>query len=171
LTLKENIMTRRNSRRAAADPFSTWARLALKTGEMMMASAQVIGHRTGRMAAAGAIPNARDQKEFTLMGQEKIEAITESGQAVVASMVRLNQQMGKLAFEQWMSSATGIIAVATSNTMAQSGTRQAELVRHAMENSTAAASHLSGSIATVAHHGLKPIHSRATGNAKRLGKK
>jgi hypothetical protein len=41
---------------------------------MMSASAQVIGHRTGRMALAGPAPNARDRREIALMGQQKIEA-------------------------------------------------------------------------------------------------
>ncbi|MDB5770306.1 MAG: hypothetical protein JWM42_680 [Burkholderia sp.] len=163
-------MTRRRTRYATLDPLVAWSRLALKTGEMMVASAQVINHRTGRMATAGAIPNARDQKEFTLMGQEKVEAIAESGQAMAASMMRVNQQMRKLAFEQWMSGAIGFMSMATSRTMVQSGKRQAEFVRDAMENSAAAASHLSGSIVSMADHGLKPIHSRATDNAKRLRK-
>jgi hypothetical protein len=39
---------------------------------------------------------------------------------------------------------------------------------YAMTNSAATAPQIPGSIAHVAHHGLKPIHSRATGNAKRL---
>jgi hypothetical protein len=34
-------------------PFILWSDLATKTLEMMLASAQVIGHRTGRMALAG----------------------------------------------------------------------------------------------------------------------
>jgi predicted small secreted protein len=58
-----------------------WTRLAWKTGEMMMASAQVIHHRTLRMTAAGATPSARDRPEFALMGQEKLEAGVESAQA------------------------------------------------------------------------------------------
>lgn len=161
-------MTRRRTRRAAANPLSAWTNLALKTSEMMLASAQVIGHRTGRMAAAGAIPSARDQKEFALMGQEKIEAVAESTQAIAAQMIRANQQLGTLAFRQLIGGASGFMALAASRTMAQSGRRQAELVRDAVDNSADVASHLSGSIARLADHGLKPIHSRATGNAKRL---
>lgn len=161
-------MTRRRTRHAPADPLSTWTSLALKTGEMMLASAQVITHRTGRMAMAGANPSARDRKEFALMGQEKIQAVVESTRAIATDMMGVNQQLGTLAFQQWMGGANGFMALATSRTVAQSGKRQAEFVRSAMANSTAAASDLSGSIARLAHRGLKPIHSRATGNAKRL---
>jgi hypothetical protein len=45
-----------------------WGDLATKTLEMMLASAQVIGRRTGRMALAGDAPNARERREFALMG-------------------------------------------------------------------------------------------------------
>jgi hypothetical protein len=161
-------MTRRRTRRAPVNPFSAWTSLMLKTSEMMLASAQVIGHRTGRMATAGAIPSARDQKEFTLMGQEKIEAVAESTQAIAAQMIRVNQQLGTMAFEQLIGGAGRVMALAASRTIEQSGRRQAELVRDAVDNSADAASQLSGSIAGLAHHGLKPIHSRAMGNAKRL---
>jgi hypothetical protein len=36
------------------NPFLMWSRLAWKTGEMAIASAQVIGHRTSRPALSGA---------------------------------------------------------------------------------------------------------------------
>jgi hypothetical protein len=157
---------KRRRTRVPANPFAIWTSLAVKSGEMMLASAQVISHRTGRMASAGAIPNTRDQKEFTLMGQEKIEAATESAQAIAAQVMRANQQLGRLAFEQWMAGARSLMT--TSAFASSEG--QAKLVRSAMQNSAEMASHLSGSVAQLAHHGLKPIHSRATGNAKRLGK-
>src|SRR5450755_4652656 len=48
-------------------PFMLWGDLATKTLEMMLASAQVIGHRTGRMVLAGLAPNARDRHEFAFI--------------------------------------------------------------------------------------------------------
>ncbi len=40
-------------------PFMLWSDLATKTREMVLASAQVIGHRTGRMALAGGTSTGR----------------------------------------------------------------------------------------------------------------
>jgi hypothetical protein len=140
----------------------------MKSGEMMLASAQVIAHRTGRMARAGAIPNARDRKEFTLMGQEKIEAAAASAQAMGEQMMKANWQWAMLAYRQWMGSLNSLAAL-TTRTSVPAGKRHARLMRYAMLNPTEMAAHFSGSIARLAHHGLKPIHSRATGNAKRLG--
>jgi hypothetical protein len=153
-----------------ANPFALWAGLAMKTGEMMLASAQVINHRTGRMAAAGPSPNARDRREFTLMGQEKLAAATESAQAVATRMLNLNQQMGTIAFNQLVAGTAGIMSVAAARTIAQSSKAQAELVRDTVSSSAKAASQLADSVARAAHHGLKPVHSRATANAKRLAK-
>ena len=79
-------------------PFMFWSDLATKTLEMMLASAQVIGHRTGRMALAGPAPSARDRREFALMGQEKIEAGAQSAQAMAAHMMAMGQPWGALAF-------------------------------------------------------------------------
>jgi hypothetical protein len=56
--------------------------LAWKTGELLWAAPQVIGLRLARMALAGHAPGPRDQREFVLMGREKLEAAAESWQAM-----------------------------------------------------------------------------------------
>ncbi len=38
------------------NPFLMWSRLAWKTGEMAIASPQVVGHRTSRLALADPVP-------------------------------------------------------------------------------------------------------------------
>jgi hypothetical protein len=69
------------------DPMTLWMKLGTRTNEMLVASAQVIGHRTAQMANAGPLPSAPDQREFALMGQEKIEAATAAAQAMAAHMM------------------------------------------------------------------------------------
>ena len=163
-------MKRRISRNLPAYPFAVWTDLAWKTGEMMLASAQVVGHRTGRMAAAGSTPNVTDRREFALMGQEKIEAVTESVQAVAMQMMRMNSQVGARIFAQMVAGTVAMMSLATSRNSAQALTRQARLMR-VMTQSAATANQLSGSTARLAHSALKPLHSRATANARRLGKR
>ncbi len=77
-------------------PLMLWTNLAMKTLEMMLASAQVVGHRTGRMALAGPAPSARDRREFPSMGQEKIEAGAHSAQAMAAQMMSISPPWGAL---------------------------------------------------------------------------
>jgi hypothetical protein len=160
---------KRSSRRLSANPFAIWASLAFKTGEMMMASAQVIGHRTNRMATAGPLPNEQDRREFSLMAQEKMEAARESVQAMAMHMMTINQQIGAQAVGQMLAGATDMLSLATSLTPGQALVRQAKLISTLTQGGVRA-SQLSTSAARIARRGLKPIHSRATANAKRLGK-
>lgn len=169
--LLEIVLKRRSKApRMPANPLALWAGLAMKTGEMMLASAQVIQHRTGRMAAAGVVPSKRDRREFALMGQEKVAAASESMQAVATRMIKLNQQMGAIAFNSAVAGMTGIMSVAAAQTVAQSTKARVELMRDTMSSSAKAASQIADSVARAAQHGLKPVHGRATANAKRLGK-
>jgi len=151
-----------------ANPFLLWTDLALKTGEMMLASAQVISHRTSRMSKAGPTPNARDRREFALMGREKMEASVESAQAMAMRLMKVNPLLGAHAARQMLTSATAVMSLAASRTVGEAMKRQAALIR-AVTQSAATASRLSGSTARIAQRGLKPIHARATANARRLG--
>ena len=153
------------------NPFLMWSRLAWKTGEMALASAQVIGLRTKRIALAGSVPSARDQREFTLMGQEKGADAMESAQAVGARILMLNQQFAAFAFTQMLSASASLMSIAASRTSAESVERQSKLARDTMAGSIVATSKLSGSTAQLARRALKPVHARVSANVRRLGKK
>ena len=151
-------------------PFMVWSDLATKTLEMMLASAQVIGHRTSRMALAGAAPNARDRREIALMGQEKVEAGARSAQAMAAHMMTVSQPWGALAFRHIPRNSAAFMSLASSQTPSQLIARQAALAR-ALGQSAVSMANVSKSATKLAHRGLKPIHAKATANAKRLGKR
>jgi hypothetical protein len=151
-------------------PFMLWSDLATKTLEMMLASAQVIGHRTGRMALAGAAPNARDRREIALMGQEKIEAGAQSARAMAAHMMTMNQPVGALAFHHILRSTAAFLSLVSSRTPSQLLARQAALAR-ALGQSAVSMADVSINATKLVHRGLKPIHAKATANAKRLGKR
>ena len=55
-------------------PTRAQRKLAQQALGLSMATPLVVAHRVGRMAAAGPSPNARDRKEFELMGAEKMAA-------------------------------------------------------------------------------------------------
>ena len=154
----------------SADPFSVWADVAMKTCEMMAASAEVIGHRAGRMAVAGPIPNASDQREFALMGQEKIEAAAESARAMAEFVMTMNRQLGAQAFSQMLTGSTAMILLAASRSVGQSIERQGDLVR-TMTESAITATELPNSAGLLAQEAVKPIYSRTKANARRLGRR
>ena len=151
------------------NPFLQWSSLAFRTSEMMLASAQVIGHRTGRMAAAGPNPSLRDRREFALMGQEKIEAAALSAQAIAMQMMRVYLQFGAQAFQQMLAGTTALMTLTTSRPAGLSMAQQTKLLG-SMSKAGQAVARLSGATAGIARRGLKPVHARATANARRLRK-
>ncbi|MGE5385304.1 MAG: polyhydroxyalkanoate granule-associated phasin [Betaproteobacteria bacterium] len=158
------------SRRRTANPFMVWTELALKAGEMMAASAQVIGHRTQRLALASTPPSARDQREFALMGTEKIAAATESAQAMALRLMSMNPWLVPNALRHMSNAASAMVALSTSRSAGEFIAGQTRLTE-ALIRSASTASHLAASAGELASHGIKPIHSRATANARRLKKR
>lgn len=154
----------------AENPYTVWGDLAAQTSEMMTASAQVITHRGLRMAMAGPVPNRRDQEEFSLMGQEKMDALSESAHAMTIRMLGLHQQVAKLALQELLTGTKELIAFATGTFLKPNPIEKNKPVNRHLKQSTNLLSQLNASIADVAQTGLDPLHSRATANAKRLAK-
>ena len=144
-----------------------WAGLTVETGEMLAASAQVIGLRVARMAAAGPLPSARDQREFALMVQEKFDAALASAMA----MGRLGLSIGSgFAVQIWcdlFEAYSAMLSLASSGSLRQSVERQADLTR-TLARSAVSAGGLGTAGARIARRGLQPIHATATANARRL---
>lgn len=150
-------------------PFMLWSNLGTKTLEMMLASAQVIAHRSRRMALAGHKPNARDRREFALMGQEKIEAGAKSAQAMAVHMLSMGQPLGALAYRDFLRNYAAFMSFASSRTVGQMIARQAAFARTLGQSAVSIAGG-SKNVTRLAHRGLKPIHAKAVANAQRLGK-
>ena len=151
-------------------PFLLWSRLAWQTGEMAMASAQVIGQRTARPVFTGAAPGANDLREFALMGREKSEAALESARAASGRMLTLNRQFAELAIRQMLSAWAGLMSVAVSRSVPESVKCQSKLVRDMTAHAAVATSNLSGSTARLARSAVKPVSTRVKRNARRLGR-
>jgi len=67
--------------------------LLAKSTELAFAAPYVVAHRLARMAIAGDSPSARDRKEFSRMGSEKILAFNQSWYAMWLEAMRANQTM------------------------------------------------------------------------------
>ncbi len=149
------------------NPLMLWADVAVKTGEMLVSSGSVIQVRTQRMAAAGLTPSAADIAEFTLMGQEKLDAANESGAAMAVQMQNTQVAFTTHAVQHWFAGVSALFTMAFSTTPAQAFERQGEFI-DAATRSAATVSQLSSASARIAQRGLKPIHAKATSNARRL---
>lgn len=150
------------------NPLIMWSRLAWKAGEMALASAQVIAHRTSRFSCAGATLSQRDQRELALMGWEKGDAVLDSAQAVWMRMLRMNQQFSALALRQMLSTSAALMALTASRSAGESAVRQSRLIGDAMTNSATASARLSGAAADLLRTAAGPVHTRINRNAKRL---
>jgi hypothetical protein len=152
------------------NPILAWSDVAWKMAEMSVASASVIGHRTHRLAKTRSVPDARDRREFTQMGTEKIVASMESAVALARHSVGSHVNHSARAWALMLESATALMSLYGSQNSGQLFARQAKLTKTLMQLNGAAID-LSGSTARLAARGLVPIHSRVTANAKRLGKR
>lgn len=149
------------------NPLMVWTDVALKTGEMLVSSSSVIQIRTQRMAAAGLMPTALDLAEMQLMGQEKLDAANESNAAMADELGTRQVALMGHAVQQWIGSVSAFFALAVATTPAEAIARHGQFV-DAATRSAAVVSQISSASARVAQRGLKPIHAKATSNARRL---
>lgn len=149
------------------NPLMLWIDVALKTNEMLLSSGSVIQVRTQRMALAGLSPSAADVAEMQLMGHEKLAAASESSAAMVNQLHTTQFALINRAVQEWLSGAVAFFSLATSVTPAQILTH-AKALGNAATRSAATVSQLSSAGARIMQRGLKPIHAKATSNARRL---
>lgn len=152
----------------AFEPFRLWSAVAWKTGELMLASFQVIGYRSEMMRSIGWPAAPDNAREITLMGREKVSAGVESAQAMAIDSIRLGQKLGLMAFGQAMSNMTSLMLLPAGRSVGPSMASQSALARKTLRHSATAAALLSSGTARIAQKGLKPVHSRAIANASRL---
>lgn len=129
-------------------------RLARDATQMAVAVPQVIAHRVGRMMGAGPLPSGRDQREFYLMGAEKVAAFQESWAAMFLQATAAQQQFGLWCVQTWWKAA-------------MSGWTNAPTMQHL---SMAAQQRMVASMFDVAHQGITPVRRRAVANARRLNR-
>jgi hypothetical protein len=149
------------------NPLMLWTDVAVKTGEMLVSSGSVIQARTQRMAAAGLAPSPADVAEFTLMGQEKLDAASQSGAAMAVQLHNTQAALTTHVVQNWFASVSALFAMVFSTTPAQALERHGAFV-DAATRSAATVSQLSSASARIAQRALKPIHAKATSNARRL---
>jgi hypothetical protein len=146
---------------------TTWWQVATDLSETLSAANKVVGYRTALMAMAGPVPNARDRHEFSLMSREKIEAASESVQAMGKGFMTLGMDLAMETSRQLWAASAATVALSSSGTTAQWLQHQAALLKVAAECPPVPLQ-LASSAAHLVRESLAPIRDRATANAKRL---
>jgi hypothetical protein len=127
----------------------------------------VIQLRTERIARAGLSPNAEDLAEMQLMGHEKLAAASESGAAMTNQLHSTQFALVNRAVKHWLGGAIALFSLSTSTTPTEFEAHGRALAG-AATRSVATMTQLSSAGARIAQRGLKPIHAKATSNARRL---
>jgi len=126
---------------------SSTTTLAIKALELSAAAPLVAAHRVSRILAAGPHMSARDLNECTLMGTEKILAFYQSWGAM---WLQASQLQAGLLSSMWLPFPTNA--------------RSAQSWSRAIARNTEI-------LARILNAGLKPVHSKALSNSRRLARK
>ena len=149
------------------NPLALWTDVATKTGNMLLSSSTVVQIRTHRMLSSAFSPSEADLREFGLMGQEKVAAVSESGTAMANQLYSTHFALTHRALRQSVQAAQALTGLMLSISPSHTAAHTERLLK-AVSRSAATATQLSAASARVAQRGLRPIYSRATSNAQRL---
>ena len=141
---------------------------ALKMAELAIAAPQVIAHRTARMLAAGVNPSAADRAELSGMCTEKVQAFWESLFAMGVQTAKSQQECARaVAMQSLRLWTTPWWLPAMRPGAASLAPLQREIVRAAKTSS----SRRKRAATQIVAAPVKPVHKRATANARRLARK
>ena len=119
--------------------------LARHTAAIAWTAPQVVAHRLARMALAGPVLSARDRREFSRMGAEKVTAFYESWNAMYAQGWRIQQEM-------WSASLRAMWLPWQARTISPARQLLA----------------LQGATSRILEKGMVPVRKRTVANARRL---
>jgi hypothetical protein len=168
-----------------------WMDVAASMSQMMLSSGQVVAQRGARMAASTMPLSARDQKEFTLMGAEKVHAAGEAMQAMFTPMLvnggALALKLAEVGWRQmlrnarllhnWSPLAFGTPETWSASPLAASTKAMNEVVRQgnylsaSINDAAHTAGHVNRAASSVARRAIKPVHRKVKANARRLAKR
>ena len=141
---------------------------AASGGEMMRAASDVIAARLNIMAEGMANPMKADMAEMSLMSTEKVEAMSASAAAVAGNLGDLAARVSKSAMDEVGYAQRAATAVAAAATPAGAATAQFNYAVGWWGRAAGQMLTLNTELLKAQADALRPIHSAAVANAKRL---
>lgn len=157
----------RNGRRMVRNSTSA-ANTALAGGEMLQAAGDVIAARLEIMAAGMADPRKADLKEISLMSSEKVEALTASAASVTRNFGDLGGRLAKAAMAEAGLASKAASAMTTAASPAAFATMHYNYAVGLWGRAAGQMLTLNTELLKAQADALKPIHTTAVANAKRL---
>ncbi len=157
----------RNGRRLVRNSNSA-ATTALAGGEMLQAAGDVIAARLEIMAAGMVDPGKADLKEISLMSSEKVEALTASAASVTRNFGDLGGRLAKVAMAEAGLVSKAAAAMTTAASPAALASMQYNYAVGWWGRAAGQMLTLNTELLKAQADALKPIHTTAVANAKRL---
>jgi hypothetical protein len=136
--------------------------------ELLQASGDVIARRLEIVAEAVRDPLKADLREMSLMGSEKVEALTASASAGLNGAMNLAATSAALAARETAAAQGALNAVLTARNPAEAALAQSGWVTAAMGRAVSDGWAFGATMMKLQTETLAPIHAAAVANAKRL---
>jgi hypothetical protein len=159
--------TLRDGKRAVANACSA-ATAAANGGEMMRAASEVIAARMTLMAEGLANPMKADIREMSLMGTEKMQALTASATAVAVTLGDVAARVSQSALDEVGHAQQAASAITSADTPQAAAAAHYNYAVAWWGRAAGQMLTLNTELMKVQADALKPIHSVAVANARRL---
>lgn len=136
--------------------------------ELLQASGDVIARRLEIVAEAVRDPLKADLREMSLMGSEKVEALTASASAGLNGAMNLAATSAAVAARETAAAQGALNAVLTARNPAEAALAQSGWVTAAMGRAVSDGWAFGATMMKLQTETLAPIHAAAVANAKRL---
>ena len=146
------------------------AMTAASGGEMLRAASDVIAARLNIMAEGMANPMKADMAEMHLMSSEKVEAMSASAAAVAGNLGDLAARVSKSAMDEMTHAQRAAAAITSAASPAGAATAQYNYAVGWWSRAAGQMLTLNTELLKAQADALRPIHSAAVANAKRLKK-
>ena len=151
-------------------PIKQAARTARAGQELLQASGDVIARRLEIVADGFRDPLKADLREMSLMGSEKVEALTASATVGLNGVMTMAATTSALAARETAAAQGAVNAVLKAGSPAEAALAQGEWVTAAMGRAVSDSWAFGATLLKLQADALAPIHAAAVANAKRLRK-
>ena len=149
-------------------PIDQATRTAQAGHELLQASGDVIARRLEIVADALRDPLKADLREMSLMGSEKVEALTASASAGLNGAMSMAATTAAAAARETAAAQGALNAVLTARNPAEAAMAQGSWVTAAMGRAVSDGWAFGATMLKLQAETLAPIHAAAVANAKRL---
>ncbi len=151
-------------------PIRQAARTARAGHELLQASGDVIARRLEIVAEAVRDPLKADLREMSLMGSEKVEALSASASVGLNAAASLAATTAAVAARETAAAQTALGSVLKAGNPAEAALAQGAWVTAAMSRAVSDGWAFGATMLKLQADALAPIHAAAVANAKRLKK-